>query len=462
MRLEFINHSSFIVERGSTVLMCDFWKEGLAFDNGWSLLCETPFDYDDFARVTHIWFSHEHPDHFSPDNLLRIPENLRANISVLFQHTEDKRLVSFCQKKGFKEVVELRAAELYQLGDEIELRCEGFGSYWGEVDSWLYIKSPELTLLNLNDCEVHSDETAQSLASRCQQWGGPLDLLMTQFSYASKQGNADDSGWPVRARAYFLDMLDLKLRHFKPKFTLPFASYVYFCHVENRYLNSGLIRVHDIIDTIEKYSQPVVLYPQDRWEVGVSHDNSQALERYQQRYDYVAELAEEGFEKSEPATSGELQQAAAKFLDKMLVGATSGQLGQYLAIQHSVIRRRDSSINRWVKVLLHTVQGALGSYTCGRIYVQDHQQGYELSLAGLTPSRMAENECQISIHSSALLSCFKVAWGGETLQVNGRFHNNQGQWELLSQFFFLARKIEQGFELPRYVTLNFLLDKLRA
>ena len=62
---------------------------------------------------------------------------------------------------------------------------------------------------------------------------------------------------------------------------------------------------------------------------------------------------------------------------------------------------------------------------------------------------------------SVLLNCFKVSWGGETLQVNGRFEDIGGGWELLSQLFYLARKLEQGFQLPAWVTVDFLVQKFR-
>jgi L-ascorbate metabolism protein UlaG (beta-lactamase superfamily) len=64
MEIEFVNHSSFVVRHENIVLMIDPWLEGRVFNNGWELLAKTTFGFEDFASVTHIWFSHEHPDHF--------------------------------------------------------------------------------------------------------------------------------------------------------------------------------------------------------------------------------------------------------------------------------------------------------------------------------------------------------------------------------------------------------------
>jgi L-ascorbate metabolism protein UlaG (beta-lactamase superfamily) len=64
MKLTFINHSSFQVQHQNVNLVIDPWLDGRVFNNGWDLVSKTQFSYEDFASVTHIWFSHEHPDHF--------------------------------------------------------------------------------------------------------------------------------------------------------------------------------------------------------------------------------------------------------------------------------------------------------------------------------------------------------------------------------------------------------------
>ena len=84
LKLEWINHSSFLLEHGRVRLLCDPWIEGYVFDNNWAQLSPTKFSYADFARVTHLWFSHEHPDHFFPPNLEKIAPEIRRNITVLF------------------------------------------------------------------------------------------------------------------------------------------------------------------------------------------------------------------------------------------------------------------------------------------------------------------------------------------------------------------------------------------
>ena len=75
MQIEFVNHASYIVEVKGKKLITDPWLEFRAFNEGWELLSETKFSYEDFKDIDYIWFSHEHPDHFVPLVIRKIPEN---------------------------------------------------------------------------------------------------------------------------------------------------------------------------------------------------------------------------------------------------------------------------------------------------------------------------------------------------------------------------------------------------
>ena len=107
LRFRWVNHASYVLSARDVRLMTDPWLFGSAFNNGWDLISETKFSLDDFREITHIWFSHEHPDHFAPPVLKAIEPAVRANITVLFQETNDHKVLDFCDALGFK-VQELR------------------------------------------------------------------------------------------------------------------------------------------------------------------------------------------------------------------------------------------------------------------------------------------------------------------------------------------------------------------
>ena len=99
MELTFVNHASVLFEHEGTRVLTDPWWFGDAFNTGWQLLTETPLPTSALADVDYIWFSHEHPDHFSPRVLSAIPEPRRAGVEVLYQETRDGKVLAFCKKK---------------------------------------------------------------------------------------------------------------------------------------------------------------------------------------------------------------------------------------------------------------------------------------------------------------------------------------------------------------------------
>jgi L-ascorbate metabolism protein UlaG (beta-lactamase superfamily) len=133
MQIEWVNHASFIFKYDNVSLITDPWFEGTAFDNGWALLAAQNFSIEKFAGITHIWFSHEHPDHFSPPNLNKIPQAFRKNITVLFQSTTDRKVAAYCSKAGFKAVIELPTSQYVALSDKVSVKCNPFT----DGDSWL-------------------------------------------------------------------------------------------------------------------------------------------------------------------------------------------------------------------------------------------------------------------------------------------------------------------------------------
>ena len=147
MHVEWVNHAGFVLACGQIRIMVDPWIDGLVFDESWAHLAPTAFRYSDFETITHIWFSHEHPDHFFPPNLKRIAPEVRANIHILFQPTRDGRVADFCRQLNFASVTEL-PDDWYPIGPGLEILCHPHSG----GDSWAAFRTATHTLLNLNDC----------------------------------------------------------------------------------------------------------------------------------------------------------------------------------------------------------------------------------------------------------------------------------------------------------------------
>ena len=57
--ITFVNHASVIFSHGDVTLITDPWISGPAFNDSWELISQSKLQIDDFAKITHIWFSHE-------------------------------------------------------------------------------------------------------------------------------------------------------------------------------------------------------------------------------------------------------------------------------------------------------------------------------------------------------------------------------------------------------------------
>ena len=274
MLLEWVNNASFILESGPVRMICDPWMEGTIFNGGWKLLSETRFRYEDFAKITHIWLSHEHPDHFSPPSLQSIPEEYRRRITVLFHHTKDKRVLKFCKALRFK-LQELPEEEAVTLAPDFKLIC----GRQGLLDSWLAVFAEGKTLLNMNDCLYERRTELAPIKAQV----GKVDLLLSQFSYANWVGNPDDYASHKEHADRKRAELRTQMRILQPAMFVPFASFIYFSHTENFFMNRAVNRIPEVYEfaTHELQVPTVVLYPGDHWEVDTPRDSSESIRRYE-------------------------------------------------------------------------------------------------------------------------------------------------------------------------------------
>jgi hypothetical protein len=386
MQVTLINHACVKIAVGDVTVLCDPWIDGPAFNFGWDLLIRTPLDVDAImAGVTHIWLSHEHPDHFSPKFLNDIAARYAGRILILFQATRDKRVRTFCESRGFT-VIELpdRARRRF---DGVELMCGTSYPY----DSWLYLSDGRARVLNLNDCAVRGDSELRKLAAEV----GPLDLLLTQFSYAAWKGGPANAPYRAAAARQKLETVAAQTKILRPRRVVPFASLIYFSNEENAYLNDRVNRPDDARATIAAArAQPLILFPGDRWDSDRPHDDNAARERYRAVYAGVPHLPLRPPGESVPLA--ELEHQFAAYRSKVYAQNSRLLIG--------LLRRLP----------------VLGAFRPVTIRLTDLDMLVSVSVVdgfAVVP----RGEPHVAMHSSSLSFVFCNAFGYDTLTVNGRF-----------------------------------------
>ena len=401
MKIEFVNHASFIVDYQGVRILCDPWLFGSAFFNGWDLLCETRFKTEDFQNIQYIWFSHEHPDHFSPPVLNKIPEEVRKNITVLFHETKDKKVIDFCQKKGFK-VMELANLKKYTLAPDFEIMCGAVLPF----DSWICFYGDGKKVLNVNDCIVDGEAKAEHLKVHT----GEVDVIFTQFSYAAWKGNEQDVPLRRESAAAKLQIVTDQIHVFKPKYTIPFASFVYFSHEENKYMNEGVNLPDAACKAITAAgSIPVLLYPGDSWEVGTEWDNTAPNQAYEKEY---AALPQKPYHKAlKSLTDAELMESCQKYLTRL------------------------KTKNNFALIKMIKLVPGFGFFRPFTILLHDRNAVYQFDITkGLI--RMPDGtKYDVRMHSESLDFVFKFDWGYDTLTVNGRFNADMDGFAKMTKSF---------------------------
>lgn len=387
-KLEFVNHASLKINIGEICLLSDPWFFGDAFDKSWKLLVDTSDEDIErlLASTTHIWLSHEHPDHFSIPFFLRFKERLISRkITILFQKTVDKRVQGFLGKLGLS-VIELDDNQPFNLSDDMQVTLHRDGFY----DSALLVECADLRILNVNDCNITTESKALALKNRV----GAIDVLATQFSYAAWKGGRDNIEWRRRAAKEKLDTVILQTKVFSPSILIPFASYSYFCHKDNFYLNDSSNSPRRIFDALQgSKTRVAVMKPRDVLRTDFDEQESLSAISYWEGKRESLDL--ENCNEAEPVGLNELT-----------------------SVFESIYMPRIIANNNFLLIRLISIFGFFGTV---RIFLTDIQETVEISLLKKRITKIANQTPDVSLSSSSLLFLLKNSFGLDTLTVNGRF-----------------------------------------
>lgn len=382
MKIKFINHACFIVQNGNKKIMCDPWFKGSIFDNGWSLMEDRlsvhDYDYD------YVWVSHEHPDHFRPSLFCQNKISNQKKI-ILQSRPKDAKLYNWFTNKGY-DILEVPDDDYLYMDNNFKL-C---GNLNYDFDSWVCFKSDNKTILNLNDCiSFKSEHDIQELKNKV----GHVDVLLTQFSFANWTGNRGDKKTPKKAKKVILNNLKNIIDIIKPSFIIPFASFVYFSHEENFYLNNNSIKVSDFINHFPK-EKIIVMKPNDQWEISSPWKyNDENISFWDSCFDDI---------NKKPLIKADA------------VGVT--ELKKSFQTMKKKIHEKNN---------MSMFSSEINDFKPSKIFLTDLNKSFSFNILGeLKEITIPQKKCDISMSSESLLNVMKNPWGFGTLMINGRFQAN--------------------------------------
>jgi UDP-MurNAc hydroxylase len=389
-----INHASVLIGDGNINLLSDPWFFGGAFNDGWALLYETPKEdiEDILGSISHIWISHEHPDHFSVPFFIKYAEIINKNkIEILFQETKDKRVINFLRSKKMN-VSELANKEKYNLSTNITIRCIKSSFY----DSALEINIGSKKMLNLNDCPITNPQEIESFRKEF----GTYDILLTQFSYAAWKGGKDNIQWRRSAAEEKIDTMKQQSRILGVKQLIPFASFIRFSNPINNYLNDQGNKPADVSIMLKDEDYDVIfLKPMVNHDIDDLKPSDEGINFWEEKFSII-----EGAE-----------------LSKYESVNSEDDLNDSYRIYRSRIFQNNS------KALIYLLRMLpLGFFRDIRFKLSDLQKYVDVDITSgdLIFSDVSDN-CDIELESASLDFLFKNTFGFDTLTVNGCFEEGK-------------------------------------
>ena len=428
--LRFITHACVLIEAGPVRLLCDPWLSGPAFADGWRLLVEPAECIADLAP-THIWLSHEHPDHFSPRDLKAVDPADRSTITVLYQQTVDRKIEGFLAAQGYPVQV-LPPETSVSLAPGVEVVCGTMGA-----DSWLLFRAGGRSILNLNDCITGQDilvDDVEALDDGALEpllrWAPSPDVLLTQFSYSNWVGNGDDDWLHRRQAETKLRQVRQQVRRLAPRAVLPFASHVWFSHTENQDHNRWANRPRRAAEVIaDEGALPVVLSPGEAWRVGDPHDWRPGATDWDAIYD--------GLE-NRPVTTAPV----------LTFEALERRFDAYQA--------RIKEKNDWSAILRCFDSEAIPA---ALIYLWDIGQSVAFHLVtGITPVQVAAEECDVALGTEMLDYVMRFEWGRGSLLVSARFGADYGRLQRFLTHTQIAYGNNIGLVFPTTLPVEVVLS----
>ena len=300
MKIRFVGHACIVAECADTSILMDPWLFGKIFNDSWSLLPEPKFDRAMLDRVDYLWLSHEHPDHCHFPTLDSFPVAFKARVTILFQDRDYAKVFGALRKIGYQRFKRLPHRAVVPLSDKPDA-TRVYCYHAGLMDSALAVLSQGQVVFNANDARISTGECKGILNDI-----GHVDVLLNQFSLAAYAGfEPHEKFLPDRAKQV-LKNISAVHRALDAKVTIPFASFMYFSSLDNKYVNNFANSARDAAGYLRQHGQrTAVLYPGDTYEVGAAYDSSGALAQF----DQLPAVDERAYDPIESKTMSEIATA---------------------------------------------------------------------------------------------------------------------------------------------------------
>lgn len=172
MDITYLGHAAILLRGDGVSLVMDPWLEDPAYCNSWFHYPPLALGIEDIAPVDYVYCSHDHPDHFDPKTLAKLPRDQK----FLVPQFTSGELARKLRREGFTNQIPLPFGEVVELAPDFKITCLRTDLVW--EDSAVIVDSGGTRLFNMNDCKLGDD-----LLRRVGEVYAP-DIVFVPFSGA--------------------------------------------------------------------------------------------------------------------------------------------------------------------------------------------------------------------------------------------------------------------------------------
>ena len=421
MKIELISHASILIQCGDIQILTDPWYVSRGFNKSWALLGTKNLSEEELKGIHYIWISHKHPDHFNIPTLRAFPDWFKKQVTILFQNKNSEKLFSAMKNWGFEKFQSLPYQTMLSLDSNTQIYC-----YPSHLEtSCLGVRYNDQSLFNINDSELNEDD-----CKTIRKEFGDVDVIINQFSFAGYLDIANYQDVLPKMSNDKLERLANNHQHLGANLTIPFASFVYFATVDNKFMNQYV----NTPETVTRYMAEKNLKTHFM-EIGeiFALENKELHDRglnYWQ--DIFRNIDNLDFMETEVIDYERIETAALAFTEKL----------------YKYYPRPMIWMIRPLKIYIPDLKILVRYAPKDRIF-------------HLIEANTTDEEADLIIYSQPLWYGFNFSWGFETLAISARIlvKNNYFMWKLVKNLSVLMN--QEIYLKPKYLAEKQTQEYLR-
>jgi UDP-MurNAc hydroxylase len=243
LKFTILSHACLHVEQDDVSLLVDPWLRGSAYWRSWWNFPPVNNELIQGLRPTHIFITHIHWDHFHGPSLRLYSKDT----PILIPEDRYDRMARDLHAMGFKNVTAVAHGRELALGPNLAIRPYLFLPM---TDTALMIYSPQVALLDANDCKICGPPLSQLLRDFPR-----VDFAFRSHSSANSRvchEYLDRDQTAVDDREQYLRSFCNFMRAVQPRYAVPFASNHCHLHRDSIHFNEYIQTPLDVAAYFDK------------------------------------------------------------------------------------------------------------------------------------------------------------------------------------------------------------------